>query len=177
MFETGLHFNSLSMQTLKSHPLSLKRLCDKDEMSSSISSKTVQCHVPHRAWPFPLHVHPCFSHAFELQQCSSEHYKSVLKCALSVFLKCVGYVKGLFCFPLSQLLAWFFTALPTDLVRLVLRGCRGDFRGETSMMALFASVPDQSVKCMHNLRANSLNHCFVWVLGFKSHPAVVRSMA
>lgn len=128
MFETGLHFNSLSMQTLKSHPLSLKRLCDKDEMSSSISSKTVQCHVPHRAWPFPLHVHPCFSHAFELQQCSSEHYKSVLKCALSVFLKCVGYVKGLFCFPLSQLLAWFFTALPTDLVRLVLVRMPGRFQ-------------------------------------------------
>lgn len=156
------------MQTLKSHPLSLRSLCDKDEMSSSISSKTVQCDTPYRAWPFPLRVHPGFSHAFELQQCSSEHYESVLKCSLSVLLKCVDYVKGLFCFPLSQLLAWFFTALPTHLVRLVLRGCRGDFRGETSMMALFASKPEQSAKYMHDSHVKALRHCIVWVLGFKS---------
>ncbi len=145
-------------------------------MSSSVSSKTVQCDVPHRAWPFPLHVCPGFSHAFELQHCSSEHYESVLKFSLSVLLRRFGYVKELFCFPLSQLLAWFFTALPKDLVHLVLQECRGDFRCETSMMALFAAMLAQLAKSMYDSHVNALRHCSVWVLSFKSHPAVVGSM-
>lgn len=54
---------------------------------------------------------------------------------------------------------------------------QGAFRGEASMMALFAEMPAQLAKSMYDSHVNALSHCIVWVLGFKSHPAVVGSMA